>query len=122
MGTPVFEDLTIPQGEVRTYRNTGDHGISNALYVGYNPNNINSRFEPSIFNHGEIHLDPNGYTSATLVYFTGQVSWNKGKFENYGLIGAQAPDTFEIKTVFAVGPAPNIYNDGSILAEAKNDA
>src|SRR4051812_12300721 len=120
MAIIMFEDLVVPEGVVRTYAENIYNGIAAALQMGDYGLVGEVYYEPSVINHGEIHLsDPDHRNTGTLLYFTSSLGWNYGVVENYGLISAVLPDALVVVALAAPDSSPNIYNAGTIVAQGK---
>jgi Ca2+-binding RTX toxin-like protein len=120
MAVIMFEDLVVPEGASRTFAQNTDNEIAAALQMGDYGLVGEIYYEPSIVNHGEIHLsDPDHLNSGTLFYFTSSLNWNYGVVENYGLISAVLPDALTVTALAAPDGSPNIFNAGTIEAQAR---
>ena len=113
----------MPKGAVRTYVQNTAYEIMAGLLIGRFEGTVGEvYFEPSVTNYGEMYLNDPGYNSGTLLYFSASLSWNYGITRNYGLMSAVLPDAWNVRALFGPGWTPDVYNAGTILAKAKEDA
>lgn len=114
------QDLTLSEGEVRTYAQTSGFIFATAVMVGWYEGRVGETyFEPTVINYGEMHLGTTAAGAVDFFRFAGSLSWNYGVFRNYGLISAVAPDDFDVRALFAPSRSPPIYNGGRIVAKAQ---
>jgi Ca2+-binding RTX toxin-like protein len=123
VATLVKQNLTVAAGEVHTYAQNTDYFIMAALLVGRFEGLVGETyFEPTILNYGEMHLDDAGFGTGQLLYFSASLSWNYGVVKNYGLMSAVVPAASSIRVLFGPGWSPDVYNYGTIVAQAQNDS
>ena len=113
------QDLTLSPGEVRTY-DQGNFIFATAVQVGWFEGVVGEvYFEPTVINHGEMHLGTTTSGGADFFRFAGSLAWDYGIFRNYGLISAVALDDLDVRALFAPNRSPPTYNAGRIVAKAK---
>ena len=102
MATAVGQDLTVPEGEVRTYALNTDNKVMAALLVGdFDAIEGQVYYEPTIINYGEMHLDAAGYATGSLLHFATSLTWDEGVTKNHGLMSAVTPTLFCRSTLAA---------------------
>jgi Ca2+-binding RTX toxin-like protein len=123
VATLISQDLVVPAGDVRTYALNTDNAIMSALLLGTFEGLVGEvYFEPSLINHGEMHLSDAGFATGALLYITASLHWDYGVVENYGLMSAVMPDALGAGVISAPGWSPDVYNAGTMVAQARNDA
>ena len=117
MATAVFEDLIIPEGVVQTYTQNSGSGVSGALEFAP----TSGQPQPSLINYGEIRFQPDAYLYATQVFirFATNSFWNDARITNYGTISAVIPTADYVKALYASSWSPDLWNAGTIVAQAK---
>ena len=79
--------------------------------------------QPSLFNYGEMRYSWSGSNAvAIFIMFDTACLWDQATISNYGLISAIAPNAPQTKALYASSWSPDLYNAGTITAEARDSS
>lgn len=122
MATSIFEDLVIAEGQVRTYTQNSDFGHVGALEFA--PSDPSGFLQPSLINYGEMRFLPDAtlYATQFFIRFATHAFWENSQIRNFGTISAVIPTADYVKALFASSWSPDLWNAGSILVQAKEQA
>lgn len=119
MGVLITEDFEVPAGQVQTRLLGNVFGFATALFIGDSGVTAN---EPDVRIRGEVRLNPGAAAAGSLMQFTSSYFWDQGTVENHGLISAVGPSMAWVRTLYAPTWSPDIFNFGTIRAEARFEA
>ena len=112
--------MTVSADSILNYTYNTDGGWAAALAFGpLSP----SGAQPSLFNYGEMRYSWSGSSAvAIFIMFDTACFWDQAIIANYGVISAIAPNAPQTKALYASSWSPDLYNAGTITAEAKSSS
>ena len=114
MAERVTEDLVVPAGHTRTYRQNSDGGTAAALFFAEMDSD-----QPSLTNYGTMIFEAApGNAVQRFISFATTSFWDEVQISNYGIISAVVPYHDDVIALYASSWSPDLVNAGTLEAAA----